>query len=216
MLEIRTYKKPELTAMLGTKSVANLKKKLDGYNVEYDFSGRGEKAIFDIKKINDPFKVYCITELGFTAMRDFDKLAFFFYYYFNDDEFMAMPDEVKENRMKASGHDLTRQTIASYTQRLCNLGMINKFTTNYIYYFAYKGEQIITTAEEYKRAWRGYWLDIDDGMHSWDAIWNMRITYGGVARKQPIPDVNVLYDGQIEEIVDLAVNHIWKEVEQKI
>ena len=95
-------------------------------------------------------------------------------------------------------------------------GVFDKYSFSYIYYFAYKGEQIITTAQEYKRAWRGYWLDIDDGMHSWDAIWNMRITYGGVARKQPIPDVNVLYDGQIEEIVDLAVNHIWKEVEQKI
>ena len=32
MLEIRKYTKPELTAMLGTKSVANIKKKLERYN----------------------------------------------------------------------------------------------------------------------------------------------------------------------------------------
>lgn len=216
MLEVRKYTKPELTEMLGTKGVQGLKRKLDGYGVEFIHNGWGENSTFDIVGIQDPFKVYCITELGYSANTDFDKLAYFLYYYFNDEEFMTMPDEVKERRMAANGNPLTRQTIANYTNKLTKLGMINKFTTNYIYYFAYKGEQIITTAQEYKRAWRGYWLDIDDGMHSWDAIWNMRITYGGVARKQPIPDVNVFYDGQIEEIVDLAVNHIWKEVEQKI
>jgi len=214
MLEIKTYTKPELTALLGTKSVDNMKKKLNRYNVEFEICGRGEKARFTILKINEPFKVYCITELGYDANTDFNKLAYFYYYFFNDEEFMAMPDEVKENRMTANGNRVTRQTIASYTARLSKLGLINKFTKNYIYYFAYKGEQIITTEKEYKRAWREYWLDIDAGMHSWDAIWNMRITYGGVARKQPIPDVNVFYDGQIEEIMDLAVRNCYLILDQ--
>lgn len=216
MLEERIYTKPELTAMLGTKSVQGLKNKLEGYKVDFDHTGKGEKAIFDIKKINEPFKVYCITELGYSANTDFNKLAYFFYYYFNDEEFMAMPDEVKESRLTANENRIARQTIAKYTNKLVKIGLINKLTTNYIYYFAYKGEQRITDAKEYKKAWHEYWLDIDGGMYSWDAIWNMRITYGGVARKQAIPDVNTFYDGQIEEIVELAINHIFKEIEEKI
>ena len=137
MLEVREYVKPELTEMLGTKTVQGLKGKLERYCVDYEITGKGNKAIFNINKINDPFKVYCITELGYHGGADFDKLAYFMYYYFNDEEFMAMPDEVKEKRMTANEKHVSRHTIAKYTDKLVKLGLINKNTKNYIYYFGH-------------------------------------------------------------------------------
>lgn len=216
MLEVKTYTKPELTEMLGTKSVQGLKKKLDRYHVDYETTGRGENALFTIIRINDPFKVYCITELGYNANTDFSKLAFFYYYFFNDEEFMAMPDEVKEFRMTNNGNHVSRQTIAKHTQRLEALNLIDRDTKEYIYYFAYQHQQIFTDKETYCKAWREYWQRVDDGMYCMDAINLMRLEYGGVARKQAVPQINGIYNDQIETISTLACHYIMTELLNKI
>ena len=213
MLELRRYPKGDMVAMFGTRNTEGLKRKLRGYGVDFETSGWGDSLTFEIKEIKDPFKVFAITELGVDAGTDFKKMRNFYYYYFNDETFMARPDEVKEVWMAKEGNKVSRQTIASYTQKLVSHNMIEKNTRNYIYYFAYKDTQEITTRERYLEAWHDYWGDISNGYCSFDAIWNMRANYGGVARKQAIPEVNGIYNEKIEQMLSYIQKSIENEME---
>ena len=214
MLEINcVYAKPEMTRMLGTKSNGNIRKKLARYGVDFTMDGDGEKATYTIHGMSFPFKVFAIVELGFDANTDFIKLRNFLYHFFEDEVFMAMPDEVKETWMERMGQHLTRQTIATYTRRLEANNLINRYTKNYIYYFAYKKEQRFCDHAEYLEAWHNYWDDISTGLNSYDAIGNMRADFGGVARKQPIPEVNGIFNDKIEYMLSLIQQSIESEHE---
>ncbi len=214
MLEIGcVYPKPDLTQMLGTRSKQGIDRKLDRYGVVYEVCGRGESAVYTIKGMTDPFKVFVIVELGFDGNTDCIKLRNFLYHFFEDEVFMAMPDEVKESWMKKMGEPLTRQTIATYTRRLETNNLINRYTKNYIYYFANKSEQRLCDHAEYVEAWHNYWDDIESGLNCYDAIGNMRADYGGVARKQPIPEINGIYNEKIEYLLSLIQQSIESEYE---
>jgi hypothetical protein len=89
--------------------------------------------------------------------------------------------------------------------------LINRHTKNFIYYFARKQEQRITDREEYLQAWFEYWDDIASGLNSYDAIANMITDHGGVARKQPIPEVNGIYNEKIEEMLSYIQQSIENE-----
>ena len=212
MLEIgRTYSKPELTLIFGTKDKQGIDRKLTRYGIQFEVCGRGEGAVYTITGMADPFKVFAIVELGFDANTDCIKLRNFLYHFFEDEVFMAMPDEVKEVKMRAMGQDVSRQTIANYTSRLETNNLINRHTKNFIYYFACKQEQRITDREEYLQAWYEYWDDIASGLNSYDAIANMITDHGGVARKQPIPEVNGIYNEKIEEMLSYIQQSIENE-----
>lgn len=209
MLEIGcVYSKPELTQMLGTRSKQGIDRKLDRYGVVYEVCGRGERAVYTVKGLADPFKVFAITELGYDANTDFTKLRNFYYHFFEDEEFRAMPDEVKEVRMRKMGHDVSRQTIATYTRKLEDNELISRNTRDFIYYFAYKQTQRICDRSEYVQAWFEYWDDIESGLNCYDAIANMMTDHGGVARKQPIPAVNGIYNAKIEYMLSLIQQSI--------
>ena len=214
MLEVgKAYPKPEMSRIFGTKAKLGLDRKLERYGITFSVSGRGEQAVYKIQGICDPFKVFAITELGFDANTDFRKLRNFYYYFFNDEEFMAMPDEVKEIRMRKEGKDISRQTIAGYTAKLVAKGLIDRFPfNNFIYYFAYQGEQRIVERAEYSKAWREYWQNKDDGMEYYEAINEMIANYGGVARKQPIPEINGIYNEEIEYLRSLIQQSIEDEI----
>ena len=214
MLEIGcVYSKPELTQMLGTRSKQGIDRKLDRYGVVYEVCGRGERAVYTVKGMADPFKVFAITELGYDANTDFTKLRNFYYHFFEDEEFRAMPDEVKEVRMRKMGHDVSRQTIATYTRKLEDNELISRNTRDFIYYFAYKQTQRICDRSEYVQAWFEYWDDIESGLNCYDAIANMMTDHGGVARKQPIPAVNGIYNSKIEYMLSLIQQSIESEYE---
>lgn len=215
MLELKEYTKPELSAIFGTRDTQGLKRKLERYGIEFAVAGRGENAVFTIKAIKDPFKIYCITELGFDGGTDFQKVRNFYNYFFNDEEFMAMPDEVKEHRMRKQGQDVSRQTIATYIAKLDNKGLIDRNTNKYIYYFAFKQEQRIAKREEYLQAWHEYWNDIDNGYTCPQAINKMRENYGGVARKQPQPEANGIFTEEIEYLNTLVQQSIEQEIERQ-
>ncbi len=212
MLELRQYTKPELSAMFGTRDMEGLKRKMERYGIVFEVTGRGERAVFTICEIMDTFKVFCITELEFDGGTDFKKLLYFFHYFFNDDEFRAMPDEVKEFRMHQSNHPLSRQTIATYIKKLESKDLIDRRSSNFIYYFAYRQTQRVVQKEEYNEAWHNYWNDIDDGYCPADAIRRMRAAYGGVARKQAIPEFNGIYNDQLEYLCSLVCQGIEKEI----
>ena len=212
MLEIgQTYPKPELSRIFGTRDKQGLERKLTRYGIVFDVCGRGENAAYTINAITDPFKVFAITELGFDGNTDFFKLRNFYYHFFEDEIFMAMPDEVKEAHMREMGQPVSRQTIANYTYRLVANNLINRHTNNFIYYFAYKQEQRIVDRDEYLQAWFEYWDDIASGLSSFDAIANMRTDHGGVARKQPIPEINGIYNEKIERMLSYIQQSIEDE-----
>jgi len=212
MLEIRDYTKNELSELLGTKDKQGIDRKLQGYGVEFTSDGRGENRIYTIKNILFPFKVFSITELGFNANTDFIKLRNFYNHFFNDEVFMTMPDEVKETMTKQEGYHLSRQTIATYTRRLETNNMIHRNTTEFMYYFAYKREQRFVERAEYTQAWREYWKDIERNMYSYEAISNMIENYGGVARKQAIPERNILLNDKIEYMLFLIYQSMDEEI----
>lgn len=212
MLEIRDYTKNELSELLGTKDKQGIDRKLQGYGVEFTSDGRGENRIYTIKNILFPFKVFSITELGFNANTDFIKLRNFYNHFFNDEVFMTMPDEVKETMTKQEGYHLSRQTIATYTRRLETNNMIHRNTTEFMYYFAYKREQRFVERAEYTQAWREYWKDIERNMYSYEAISNMIENYGGVARKQAVPERNILLNDKIEYMLFLIYQSMDEEI----
>ena len=60
MLELRTYTKDEITGILDTTDRQGVKRKLDGYGVEYTIEG-WKNYTLTITAINDPFRLFCIT-----------------------------------------------------------------------------------------------------------------------------------------------------------
>ena len=153
--------------------------------------------------------MFAITELGFDGNTDFTKLRNFYYHFFEDEIFMAWPDEVKEAKMREMGQPVSRQTIANYTYRLETKNLINRHTQNFIYYFACGQRQRLTDREEYLQAWYEYWDDIASGLNCYDAIANMITDHDGVARKQPIPEINGIYNEKIE----LMLTYIQQSIE---
>lgn len=213
MLELmKSYSKSEMTAMFGTKNMEGLQRKIERNGVSFDIKGRGESAIFTITNMENPFKIYCITELGFDGHTDFYKLRNYYYYYFNDTEFRAMPNEVQENRMRLVHRDVSRQTIANYLMKLYRKNFIDLNINNFVYYFAFKDKQRIVEKDEYSAAWREYWNDIRNGYSNFDAIYNMRCNYDGVARKQAIPEINGIYNKEVEFLCNLIQNDIEREL----
>lgn len=216
MLEVKDYTKAEIANILGTNTRQGIKRKLERYGVSYRISGRGEDIIFTIIEIQNEFKVFCITELNFDASTDFRKLQHFMYLYFNDDTFRNMPDERKAIWIDETETRISRPTIASYTQKLEQENMILRKSGNYIYYFALKKYQRMVDKEEYNRAWKEYWLNREAGADSYEAIATMIADYGGVARKQAIPEINGIYNKEIEYMLSLIQKNIEKEHDEKI
>ena len=83
----------------------------------------------------------------------------------------------------------------------------------FIYYFAHKDEQRLCDHSEYVEAWHNYWSDIESGLNCYEAIFNMLAEHGGVARKQPIPEINGIYNEKIEYMLSLIQHSIESEFE---
>ena len=208
------YKKSELAQIFGSTSNQAINRKLDRYGVKFSVTGRGEQAVYQIQQIADKFKIFAITELGFDANTDFQKLRNFYFYFFNDEEFQTLPDEMKEARMRENNRDISRQTIAKYEDRLVKYDYIAYWGgDDYIYYFAHKGKRRTVERAEYSRAGRDYWADKESGMDYYAAIYNMIVHYGGVARKQAIPTLNAIYLKKIEEMLSYIEESIENDVD---
>lgn len=192
MLECREYSYQELCSIFNTHDARSIKNRLTRWNVEYTYKGRGANLKLTIQNIHDPFRVFCILELSYAPNTDFRKLAYFLYYYMNDIDFYSLPCERQAQRIEMDGRTLTRQTIETYIRRLANKELILRASGNFRYYFALGKTLIDTDEETYKRAWHEYWIHREI-MPPQNAIWRMRRKYGGVARKQAIPEQNVFY-----------------------
>ena len=213
MLEVKTYSIQEIREILGSKTKQSIDGKLKRYDVLFETTGRGEKLIYTIKKFNDPFKVFCITELGFDANSDFRHLRHFFYHFFCDDYFMSMPDEIKEHLMDTAYHyHISRQSIAKYERQLARKYYVS-LDGEYFYYFAFHKTQTLTTREKYLKAWHMYWYWIEQGADSRDAMGEVIFTYGGVPRKQHKIEKNAFVLKKIDYILEIIGDSVEKEIE---
>jgi hypothetical protein len=69
--------------------------------------------------------------------------------------------------------------------------------------------------EEYLQAWHEHWARRRDGWDNYSSIMQMFADYGGVARKQAIPEMNGIYTEQIEYLNTLVTEAIAKEIERQ-
>lgn len=211
MLELRTYTIDEMGSILGVNDRQSIQRKLNRYGVEYSVIGRGTASEFEIKNIDDEFKLFCILDLGMSANTDFNKFLYFLYYFLNDDDFRWLPDETLEIKMDERNNHISRQTIANYKRVLSNLNLFAK-VGDYVYYFARRNNQIITDETTYKKAWREYWENKNNGIDSQEAICIMCATYGGVAKKQAIMIGNTIYADTINKLNDMVCHAVEKDL----
>lgn len=114
MLEVRTYSYAELSEIMGTRDPQGISNRLKRWGVVFTKSGRKPNITFQITEITDPFKVFCILDLGCPAQTDFNKMANVFYYILNDEQFRELPDERLELLFAQQGQPVSRQTISNY------------------------------------------------------------------------------------------------------
>lgn len=208
MLECRTYTYAELSELFQTRDNQGIKRRLERWGVQYETKGRGAGTTFDIQRIDNPFEMYCMLDLGFSPNTDFQKLTLFLYYLFNDDGFTGLPCEMMEATINADDLILSRQTIERYLRRLDDNNLLLRASGEYHYYFAKKGNLIETTQEEYRQAWMEYWQAKNDGRPTQDAICEMCWKYGGVAKKQAIILLNGIYGKELDKLNEMVCERI--------
>lgn len=171
MIKIGICSYLELKEILGANNKQAVDRKLERYGVSFNSSGRGDRRVYEITEIENPFKLYCITELGISAQANFDKIRNLFYYFFCVDGFTELPLVEMENTMRAEGEDISRQCISKWITYLRHLDYIT-FSNSDCNYYAIsknkKGERICRqiTHKEYKAAWAIYFDNWDkEGCH---------------------------------------------------
>ena len=219
MLECRMYSAPEMWKYLGVKDNSQAQKKLNRYDIVYFQNGRGKNATFNILEIKEPFKVYCVFDMGFDPNSDFKKLRNYLFFLLGEDEYCWLPDEPMEAYMRSKGYYISRQTISKYRTHLLILEYIHD--GEYIYYRVYRDENDKehhqqVEKEEYCKAWHLYWDKRNN--EQWDseqAFAYMYACFGGVPRKQAKPNKNWLYSEELNYLMDLVAQSIYNEVSAK-
>jgi hypothetical protein len=200
VIELKKYTIHEMSAILNSKGKQAIERKLKRYDIEFITSGRGDDVVFEITAIQNKFKVFCITEFNMPAQCGFERYLHFTYYFLNVDDFRWLPNETLSLMMGEAGRYVSRQWIGRWKQRLEALDVISA-ASEFTYYFAQGQTQILTDSNTYKKAWREYFQDRENGA-SWQyAIEKMKHNYGGVGRKQPISELSAFHT-QFYEIVN--------------
>lgn len=214
LLECKAYPAPEMWQMLGVKDNQGAQRKLSRYGVRFFVNGWGKNASFNITAIDDPFKVYCILEMGFDANCDFKKLRNYLFFLLGEDEYCWLPDEPMEKYMRSKGFYLSRQTITKYREHLERLNYIHG--GDFIYYRVYRDDRDRqcyqqVEKEEYNKVWRVYWDMRNDGADSELAFACMYSAFGGVPRKQAKPIKNAFHLKELNYLLDLVSTSIYNE-----
>lgn len=214
LLECKAYPAPEMWQMLGVKDNQGAQRKLSRYGVRFFANGWGKNASFNITAIDDPFKVYCILEMGFDANCDFKKLRNYLFFLLGEDEYCWLPDEPMEKYMRSKGFYLSRQTITKYREHLERLNYIHG--GDFIYYRVYRDDRDRqcyqqVEKEEYSKAWRVYWDMRNDGADSELAFACMYSAFGGVPRKQAKLIKNAFHLKELNYLLDLVSTSIYNE-----
>lgn len=204
MLKEKKYSMEELKVVFQCNNRQQLTRKLNSYGILFDAAGRGAQCVFDIKQIQNPFKLYAVLDLNVSAQTDFNKFRDFCYYFLNDENFRNQPAETKEIMLTEMGKDISRQTIRGYESKLEDTEFIHLDSGEYEYYFAVKNTRIKTDEETYKKAWAQYFSMKRQGKMTEDCIFYMISKYGGVARKYQKPEFNGIYTQQLNYLNELV------------
>lgn len=208
MLELRTYTKDEITGILDTTDRQGVKRKLDGYGVEYTIEG-WKNYTLTITAINDPFRLFCITTLGIPAQADFDKLKILYYHLFCSPEFSTYPYEVMASKLKEEGKTdpPSNKTIGKWVAYLGKIDFFAFDKEDGIYYAIQKGKDGMRICEEiskerYCTGWHIYWeYKTKEGT---DAAYYRMFNYvGGHPYRKPKMKENAIYQKEIEQLIDI-------------
>lgn len=224
MLEAKSYLLSDLKAYLHTSNKQNTDNKLNRYGIKYALpsaTARSRNPIYEITEIGNPFKLYCVFDLGIPPQTDFTKFRDFLFYLFGDPDFSWRPAEMMEAYLNETNHYISRQTISTYIKRLERLGYVAK-AGDMVYYRVYREylddysddyiqKHDIVSREEYSAAWGIYWhyrrMDAD-------SIYAFRIMYrrfGGVPRKQERVEQNALYANELDYLNTLVCDSFLTE-----
>ena len=210
MLKVRKYSISELAGILGTADKQGIDRKLTRYGVEFSSSGWADKREYDITNINDPFKVYCVLDLGIPAQATFEKIRNLYYYFFCVEGFTDLPLIEMAKVMEAEGVPASRQFVSRWINYLRHLDYIS-FTQAECEYYAISRDEANNrickeiTKEEYCNAWCIYfeWRDIEGCGSAYTRMYN---TIGGHPYKKPIYRQNALKYEEIEYLIDLIID----------
>lgn len=218
MLEVKVYTQEELAKILGTVEADNIKGKLKRYKVDFTATKVEESYVFDIHRINDKFKVFCILDLGFKAQTNFSKLKYFVYYFFNDDDFNLLSHKLMMKKLKdVFGEAPSRETIDKWVKKLKGQNLFIEDTCEYRYFSVDKENYKEISHEEYKKAWNVYWKYVnlhfgDEDYNHYEAIVKMYGVIGGKAVKRPRININGFYNDKIKELTEYALESIEQEI----
>ena len=215
MLEKRVYKFDELADYLGTRSNQGLRRKLTNNGIQFEEAGRGRMKTFAITDIADPFKVYCIFDLGIDYRTDFKKFRDFVSLLLSEPDFSWRPMEMMEEYMRIEGNSVSRQTIANYIRKLNQLEIISTNGEMVYYKVFHDGpdqKHEIISNEEYCAAWDVYWDKLKDGYDSRAAFSCMHRFLGGSPRKQARIVQNAFYLDTISTLSALVADSFLREM----
>lgn len=210
MLEVKKYSIAELSTILGSTGKQAIDRKLTRYGIEYTSSGRGSSLTYEITKISDPFKVYCITKLGIPSQANFEKIRNLYYYFFCDEGFADLPLIEMAEYMEAEGVPASRQFVTKWLEYLKEIDYINFDKRECKYYAIEKiaaNEKICReiTREEYGRAWAIYHQHKNtEGCACAYAL--MYNTLPGHPYKKPIYYENAIMFQEIQELIDIILD----------
>ncbi len=215
MLETRTYTLAEMEAYFHTRRPRNIRDKLTRYNVEFvEGTGRGPLRTYEITAIHDPFKLFCVFDLGISPQMDFHKLRDFVFYLLKDDDFSWRPMEMMEEYLRRFSSGPTRQTISNYIKIFERMELIAK-SVDFVYYKVYKDRGVqkhaIITKADYSAAWAVYWDSRNNGDDSGVAYSRMYSWLGGVPRKQPKILQNAFYTATLDLLEKYAAESFFAE-----
>lgn len=212
MFKLKIYTKSEISEILGTNDRQGIKRKLNTLNVDYKITGRGEKAMFEIKTLPDRFRVLCTYVLGFAPQTDFKRLAIFAYMFFNDDDFKIQPFVEMAKRMGVVTDKPSENTLSKWK---CKLEKNNLFmeTGEVAYYSVYCGERRKIESKEYSKAWKAYFEYLEENYgkpnyHESGAFRAMFKEIGGKAVKRPLLAKNAFNQNIINALVDYAIERM--------
>lgn len=207
MIELKTYTKAELAEILHTSERQGMTRKLDRYQITYTCSGHGNDLKITITGIPDPFKIFCIIELGIPAQADFEKLRNLFYYLFCCEGFAGLPVIEMAERMKEDGRPLARETIGkwlSYLESIDYVAFDKSDCTYYAISTAPDGTKLHReiSKQEYNTGWKIYFeRKSEEGSHG--AYARMCQYIGGHPYKKAKMIPNAFYIPQINQLIDI-------------
>lgn len=208
MLELKTYTKDEIVSILGTEDRQGIKRKLDGYGVEYIIDG-WKNYTLTITAINDPFRLFCITTLGIPAQADFQKLKILYYYLFCCPEFATQPYEVMASKLKEEGEadPPSSKTIGKWVAHLGTIDFVAFDRDDCVYYAIQKGKDGLRackeiTREVYCAGWHIYWT-YKPGEGTEAAYYRMFNYVGGHPCRRPKMKNNAIYQDEIEQLINI-------------